>query len=294
MAPSTQSKGSLRLLAAILMTLALFVANTSAEAGCSLSSSCTLQAGDIAIIGAKVNGSPDTLVFLLLAPIPQGTAFYITDNGYKKNDNPTKWRWTENSAKFVASRSYDAGEIIDSLSPDMIQSGHVDGCTPNGYGAPLELRQEGDNVFIMQSDPFTTWTCATTGPALDVRFVYGMIYGGLSCMWTESSSTTGTSALPSALNDTSANVALSAPSTARVMQFTGSLCGSRDDILTAVNDPTQWSVLSDSSPMDTSLFTPCEDASSPEADTPSQPLTPTRTHKPIIIKTVSPTILPTP
>lgn len=132
-----------------------------------------LNPGDIAIIGRINNGTPDSFVFVSLAPIAAGTVIYFTDNGWLGSAyrNTTNDRdGNEGLTRWTAATDVAAGTIVSSSSAAFATSGAIAGTGTTANYTALAFNTGGDQIYAFQgtaSDPLTNVAGQTALYVLD-------------------------------------------------------------------------------------------------------------------------------
>lgn len=172
----------------------------------------TLQAGDIAIIGANFD-NPDKLSFVVLTDITAGTAINFTDNGVKSNGDLRSgegtWKWTTNQA-------ISAGTII-SINNTVATQGSVE--KSGGFA----LSGRGDQIIAYQG--------STDAP----NYIYAVNSEGNT--WQADATSSNTSALPTGL--TNGTTAVAIPEVDN-FAYTGTTSGTKAELLQAISNPANW------------------------------------------------------
>lgn len=161
----------------------------------------TLAAGDIAITGVNMD-DPDEISIVFLVDIESGTEIKFTDNGWKSDNT---WRGSEGIHTWTASSAYSAGdEIVITLS------------------GPA-LAKAGDQVIAYQN----------------TSDMIGAINDEGDHVWQADATSTNTSALPQGLTNGTNCVALT--ETDNIKYDRSVTEGTKEEILSAINDYTNWS-----------------------------------------------------
>ncbi len=161
----------------------------------------SLSPGDIAITGVNMV-NPDQISVVFLVDIADGTEIKFTDNGWKSTN---EWRTGEGTHTWTASSAYNAGdEIVIDLS------------------GPL-LSTSGDQVIAYQNTSDMIAAINNEG----------------SHVWQADATTSNTSALPQGLTNGTNCVALD--ETDNIQYDRSVISGSKEEILAAINDYTNWS-----------------------------------------------------
>ena len=181
----------------------LIVFSTYAEA--------QLVTGDVAIVGfwSDTVPSPRSFAFVALTDIDEGTKISFTDRGWFAAGD---FRSTEGVVSYtVPTGGLAAGTVITML----------------GEAGGFALSTAGDQLFAFEG------TIGETG-ILDGTLLYGYHDNGFG--WDLDATSTSTSAMPPAL--VNASVAMSAE--LDNCAYTGPTSGSSEELLTAINNPANW------------------------------------------------------
>lgn len=164
--------------------------------------------GDIAIV--RVNSSTSGFSFVALTDIPVAAGIKWTDNGWQTSGG---FRPGETTAM-----------PIDDTA--VISKGTVINIATTGFSLV------GDQVFLFAGNHLST-------NMLDVKFIYGVTWGS-GTGWTNATDP-NTSALPATLS--LANLALG---NTPYWQYNGTLTGTKQELLTSINNPINWTDSSNS------------------------------------------------
>ncbi|MEO5907342.1 MAG: hypothetical protein ABIQ11_11485, partial [Saprospiraceae bacterium] len=198
---------SLRLF--LILSLLLSSAHTFSQS--------VFQSGDAAIIGVATNlglcgftDEGDQVSFFFYSELEMGTNFDITDNGWE-NSNPGLWGDGEGTLKiWRIGPDLPAGTII-TLETTNMGAGNwtydivdpADGgwlityFNGPGMGGPFNIEDVGDQIFLLQSPPFTAWNNNGAGgddATYNCRFLFGFSTTGT---WVADGSTNGSNLHPS-------------------------------------------------------------------------------------------------
>lgn len=169
-----------------------------------LFSQTTLSAGDIAILQYNADGTPEIIKFLALRSMEAGTTINFTDDGWKTSTGAFKA--TEDTDVWTAPNNISCGEVISFTFTN------------------VTLNQVGDQILAYQ------------GTVLSPTFLFA-INNYHSAAWKEFGISELASALPSGLTDGVNAVAIAPIDN---VKYTGSLTGTKAEILTAICTPTNW------------------------------------------------------
>jgi len=188
--------------------------------------SAQLLDGDVAIVGFWADSipSPKAFAFVALTAIPEGTIISFTDNGW------------------YAAGSFRLGEgvVTYTTPPGGLSAGSV--VTMAGADGTFSLSTSGDQIFAFEG------TIDGSGDFTGV-LLYGFQNNGTD--WDADATSTNTSALPAALTD--ANVAMMTE--LDNFAYTGSTAGTQAELLTAINNPSNWTGDNSSQPAFPTTFT---------------------------------------
>lgn len=161
-----------------------------------------LTAGDIAFIGFNFD-NPDAFSFVALTSISAGETIYFTDNGWTEDD---RFRANEGTYTWAAQENIAAGTIV----------------TLSDVG--LYFSTSGDQILAYQGDASSPTFIA----ALNAQ----------ESSWQSDATSSSTSALPTGLSNGITAVAVGEIDNA---VYTGITSGSKDALLAAINDASNWS-----------------------------------------------------
>jgi len=142
----------------------------------SATSQTFLESGDVAVLGVNTDlggcGLPaesDEISFFFYKDLTTSTTFDMTDNGWE-NSNPGFWGDTEGTLKiWRTGATVPKGTIITFQAINNGGTWTYDIVSPNdggwlityfngpGPGGPFNLEPGGDQVYFLQSNPFTPW-----------------------------------------------------------------------------------------------------------------------------------------
>jgi len=185
----------------------------------------TFLPGDIAIVGYNfaVSLGINDFSFVALREIPAGSSVWFTDNGWSN----TSWRANEGVVHWKNdwNQSVSVGTVITIRSTNAIFRPSRGAIADSGSFDP---RTGGEQVY------------AYVNPQSAPRFLFGVTYGGIP--WATSPSEVTSSAsgmLPSSLSGDTSALALGSD-TANARYDMSITTGNRQQILSAICDPTRW------------------------------------------------------
>ena len=161
----------------------------------------SLQPGDIAITGVNMD-DPDEVSMLFLVAVENGTELKFSDNGWKADNS---WRSGEAIQTWLALRDYIPGEEIIISLPDLL------------------LSASGDQVIVFQNEANMLTAINNEGPAV----------------WQADATSANTSSIPTGLVNGLTCVALD--ETDNICYDRRVTSGTRSEVLSAINDPANWS-----------------------------------------------------
>lgn len=168
-----------------------------------------LNPGDVAIVGYSADDN--TFSFGVFVDVPTGTEIKFTDNGWEADD---EFRPGEGIVTFTATKTIPAGTVITPANAAdfgvLVVSGNFD------------LSEDGDQLLAYQGDDDAP------------NFIFGISVNG---DWQNDAVNDNTSKLPDSLTEGTSAVALPEEDN---YGFTGIISGTRDEILNAIGDPTNW------------------------------------------------------
>lgn len=179
-----------------------------------LVSQTTLSAGDIAILQYNSDGSTGTEVvkFLVLNSIESGTTINFTDNGWYSDNT---FRTTEGVDAWVAASDYKCGDVVTFTFTN------------------ISLTTSGDQILAYQG----TLASPTFIYALNCSNRTPETNGWQTSYTTSSSDKTQRCSLPLGLLDGETAVSLSHIDN---YKYTGSLTGSKTEVLSNISNDTNW------------------------------------------------------
>lgn len=190
----------------------------------------TLSIGDFSIIGYRADAD-DAIAFVSWIDLNAGTSLFFTDSGFF--DDGTM-RDSENNMSWISpSGGILAGTVIVITSP-ATSSANIGATT----GALSGLAAGGDQVFIGQSAFPSSNDTSKPGSAYTAsNLLFGFDMNG-GAGWDSDATSSGTSALPSALNVTGGNLSVAHFDNG---QYTGVRTGlTIAQYKTAVADVSNW------------------------------------------------------
>jgi len=188
--------------------------------------SAQLATGDVAIIGFWSDSFPSAkaFAFVALTTIDEGTEISFTDNGWRSTG---VFRTGEGIVTYtVPSGGLAAGMVV----------------VEAGVSGAFNLSSSGDQIFAFEGS--IDGSGVLTGTLL-----YGYHDNGTA--WEADATSSNTSALPAALSG--ANVAMASELDNNA--YTGTTSGTAAALLTAINDPANWTGNNNTQPAFPSSFT---------------------------------------
>jgi uncharacterized repeat protein (TIGR01451 family) len=177
-----------------------------------------LGPGDIAIIGFSFHPA-DNFAFVLLVDIEAGTEIRFTDAGWTSN---SEFFSGEGVVRYTAPVDLDAGTVIYYLENSSNFEITVEG--PFTLAGGVAFTDAGDQLLAFQ------------GLYTNPTFLYAL--NNDAAGWTPSLTNAQTTTLPPGLTD--GYTAISLGRIARNGVYTGSFSGTREQLLSAISDPSNW------------------------------------------------------
>jgi len=170
----------------------------------------TLQAGDIAIVGASSDFK--TFSFVLLHDVDPGTAINFTDNGWLAAGG---FRSGEGVVTWTAGGTFTAGTVINFTA---LNTGGFTGSTS------FNLATAGDQVLAYQ------------GPATAPTLLYAVDFADNNSTFAADATSSNTSAVPAGLTYGVTATGFNLDNGA----YTGPTTGTPSDLLAAISNPANW------------------------------------------------------
>ncbi|MFD2567235.1 hypothetical protein [Pseudotenacibaculum haliotis] len=171
---------------------------------CKVFSQTTLSAGDIAILQYNADGATETIKFIALTSMENGTSINFTDNGWRSNNT---FRSNEGIDTWTATGNISCGDIITFTFTN------------------VALGVNGDQILAYQ------------GSAATPTFIFAINNEG-SAVWQSTASNARTSALPTGLTNGTNAIAITEIDNA--MYDSSTLTGTRSAILSAICTNANW------------------------------------------------------
>ena len=227
----------------LLALLAIFA--TAFAVPATSSAQTSLAVGDVSVLGFNAN-APDNFAFVTWVPIAANTYVKFTDSGFNSANASTAAANLRGSENYVIWRNTTASTIaagtvikIEGLTASL---GTCTAGSASGLGG---ISGSGDQIFAYQG-------AATSGATPDAGSTSTATFTGTpvflltfpSAFLTTGTASSNTSYLPSDLNVTNGNIAITTAS-ATSAQFTGSrtTLTTFAAYRTAVNNPANWTAL---------------------------------------------------
>ncbi len=169
-----------------------------------------LRPGDIQVIGVQ-SDNPDQVALVTLADIPAGLGVMITDDAWTGTD----FRGTEGTAKLtIPENGFSKGTIFGYGESNLDFAGEW-------TSSSLALSTEGDSIIVYCQKVDSTY-----------NFLGALTYDG---SWVSSDFDSNKSALPATLKNV--NTALDHQDN---YKYVGPIKGSKDDLIVAIGDSSNW------------------------------------------------------
>lgn len=190
-----------------------------------------LMVGDIQIIGYRADAD-DAVSFVTWANISAGSSLHFTDSGFFSDGT---YRSSENIMSWTATSAVSAGSVISIISPSATATANSGSVT----GALSGLSNSGDQIFIGRGAAFVSNGDTTApGSTYTGTLLYGFDFNGNNNTWDTDATSSGTSALPSALNVSFGNMAVTHVDNG---QYTGARTGlTVDQFKAAIANSSNW------------------------------------------------------
>ena len=208
-----------------------------------VSAQTTLAVGDLSVIGFNSN-APDNFAFVSWVPIANGTYIKFTDNAFLGTGSANATNNGRGGENFVIWQN-NTGNTIAAGTVITIESltTNTGVCTAGSASGLNGISNGGDQIFAYQgaatSGANPDWSANTNPTTFNGTILFGLNFG---TNWLSAGGgSSNTSYLPSQLNVTNGNIALTTASTSRG-QYTGSRSNqsSLSDYKALVNNSSNW------------------------------------------------------